>query len=177
MNITKDDLRINKRNNIVDVCYQDEVIYTTDKPETIDYNLIISAINKVEEGEPDINKKIKKFLIIIEETKSIQSDKQNFLLDRLIVEDKECIEEMRKLDESALNDFLILAAKTDIKYQQYNPSRLLKKWSIFLFFSLCLALFGAGFLWITILFLLFIITEPRPFTQVLVFIGKLKQNR
>lgn len=176
MKATKNDLKIVKRNNITDVFYRDEVIYRTDKPNNVDYNLILSAVNKVEDGMADVKKKIKKFLIIIEETKNIQNDKQNFLLDRLVIEDQECMEEMKQLDESALNDFLIFAAKTDIKYQQYNPYRLMKKWSIFLFFSLLLALFGAGILWITILFLFFVITEPKLFTKILVFIGRLKQN-
>jgi hypothetical protein len=175
MSIAKNDLKIEKRNNFFDVIYKKEIIFRSSQEE-IDVQKIIETIKETEDKYSALNLKIRKFLIIFGLSQKTQNAKQNYLLDRLIIEDKECLESMGKVNKNTLDDFLALAAFNEINYQQYNPKRLLKKWGIFLFLSTILYSFNLNIFIISALFLFFFFTEPKPFSKILIIYGKLKQN-
>jgi hypothetical protein len=175
MSITKSDLSIQKRNNFFDIIYKKEIIFKSSRKE-IDEQKIINVIKEIEDKYLDLNSKIKKFLIILGLSQKIHNDKQIYLLDRLIIEDKECLESMKQVDEDIVNEFLALAVFNEINYQQYNPKRLLKKLGFFLFLSIILYFLNLNIFIILALFLFFFLTEPKPFSKILVICGKLKQN-
>ena len=177
MNTLKEDIKIKKNNNFFDVIYKNEVIFRTDKKSNINTDKIYFVINQINKKYSGSDSKIMKYLINLEISKKINNDKQKCLLNKLIIEDKECLKSIRKLSSNSLNEFLALSAVDDINYQQYNPKRLYKKWSIFLLAFLTTYFFNLETFWIVILFFLFIVTEPKPFSKILLVFAKINKNK
>lgn len=174
--IKKDDLIIHKKNKIIDVLYENEVIFRCHKIEDIKFDEILSEINKIEEKFDEKNIKFKKFMIILWLGWKDKSYKHNYLLDRIIIEDKECLDFIWNLNKTLLDDFLALAAANDVNYKQYKWQRLLKKWLFFLIVSISLSFLNVNLIWIWILFILFILTEPVLFIKILTILIKIKEN-
>lgn len=176
VNITKESLKTEKRNNVFCVLYNQEVVFQSPRKEDINYDNILSVIVDIEKEYPKLDLKTKKVLIILGQNAKERSSRVCYLQDRLILADKDCLDVLKGLGPDAEKRFQVTAALNNVDFVQYNFNRLWKKWVIFFVIGVVLYLLKMPLIVGIILFVLFLLTEPIPFAKILTIIGKFKQN-
>lgn len=174
--ITKKSLKTERKNDFYHVLYDGEIIFQTQKKPDIDYDKILESINKLGKNKSKMSAKEKKCLIILGLGNENMSYKQRYFLDRLIIEDKECMEAIRKLNKNLADEVQSLSIANEVNYQQYNFKRIWKKWLIFLALATIFYFLELSYVFTIILFLFFFFTEPKLFIEIAKIHGKLKQN-